>query len=434
VQVWTGTWDESVSNWTSGTIGHPIWIKGQGLTTIWHHIGHCNGYTSAPVNMSNKSYIRISNFNFDGTDGGATFYSLANGGAVKGLEILNNFFSHNGNDGINEACTPALTFNSKVIYLNNANSPANTNEGHIIDGNAFDTNKGYNILLNGITANLAPDGTTGAGIIIRNNTAKNLSPSAQIVLYSGLEFVHAGSGSHNIWVYGNETGPSASGGGLKFDATVTYSLVELNKFHDMGYGTGKNTVGIEYESDCHDNTIQFNQVYRMGLEGIRAGSYGTTNAARMKVIGNTIWDCPCGIVVANSSGSIFQDNIISLNTGIGNAISTTDHSVNNIFRNNIQWRNGAANVAYKNFPGSSLCTTTPNLTLAQWSAAMGDTGSIWADPKFVSVAAGSVNLNLQASSPAIRAGFAGNDMGALQSGTAPDTTPPSAPTGLIKIK
>jgi len=122
VMVSEGTYVESVYNWNSGAPGKPITVQATpGQSVIWRSQNQDKDSLNGAISIANQSHIRIEGFHFDGTAAKSTIRVRADdrdNHPVVGIEIVNNTFSNNCNNG------NAAQGQSRMIYLQNMENPS----------------------------------------------------------------------------------------------------------------------------------------------------------------------------------------------------------------------------------------------------------------------------------------------------------------------
>jgi hypothetical protein len=196
VIVKAGTYVESVYNWNSGAAGKPITVKSaSGESVFWQSSNQAKDSLNGAISIANQSFIRIEGFHFDSTVNKSTIRVRADDKAahpVVGIDILNNTFTNNGNNGT------SANGQSRMIYLQNlGNSPSHSGPNvNSVSGNRFDGNYGCDLWL------IGSNDTHIAG-----NTSVNLH-SSQSGADNGFSFIdrsiHLGGGSSRNLVEGND--------------------------------------------------------------------------------------------------------------------------------------------------------------------------------------------------------------------------------------
>lgn len=412
VIVGAGTYVESVVNWNSGVTGNPITVKANpGDNVIWRAPStNLNDYTG-PVSINNSSYIRIEGFRFEGSVTKSTIRVMGPVGAkdkgsnVLGIEIINNSFINNGNNGIDNGANP-----SRTIYLQSIGYGSSYSGGPVntISGNQFNSNYGSDIWL-----------LESSDTHISDNLSVNLKSSQS--LYSGNSFMtrsmHFGGGSNRNLVERNAISLMSkdayvtteyTASGLRLDAGSSNNIFQDNIVHDLDFANAGNSSGIYPESGCNNNLIQRNIVYNIGSQGLRDGSPNTNPAMGNNWINNVIFGCKGeGLRMSNAKNTIVKNNIFLNNNN--DQIYVTAQSVGNgghAFRNNNYFKTGTANIGYWNAP---VNPTPANLTLSQWNAASGEKNSLSVDPGFLNPP---TDFHLKSNSLVKGAGEGGVDMGA----------------------
>src|SRR5262245_33393473 len=150
VAIHAGTYTESVSSWpASGSQGNPIRIQPFGYTNDGCQTAGCgsgdivnwSGGGSRSISMNETSYIRIQGLRFvNSTNRYAIWLQNLNSktdAPMLGIEIFNNTFDSNGNDGTLESDIASTIVAGALGYDEGAVSPALT---HHWNGNTFTNN------------------------------------------------------------------------------------------------------------------------------------------------------------------------------------------------------------------------------------------------------------------------------------------------------
>jgi len=430
VIVKQGTYVETVGEWNSGAPGKPITVKANpGETVIWRSGSQDITSLSGAISIYYTSYIRIEGFTFDGSTPKSVIRVLGplvnrkdTHPVVVGIEIVNNIFSNNGNNGIG-----GNSF-SKIIYLQGIGNGSSYSGPpiNVISGNRFQNNYGCDILLqqsndtrisDNISVNLHGS-QAGAenfyqflarSIFLGVGAARNIVERNMISSMSKESYVTAGYAA----------------GGLRLDAGASNNVFQDNIIHDLDY-SGSGGSGIFNESGCDYNLFQRNIVYNISGKGIMDGSTETNAPVGSRWVNNTVVNCKGGgIALSNSKGTVIENNLFANNGGYQIFVSTK--SVTNgghVIRNNDYFWSTGSKIGVWN---GSNSYGSADLTFAQWVAASHDNNSVSIDPKFMNLPG---DLHLQAISPVRGVGTGGVDMGAYQAQLATLISTPKPPKGL----
>jgi hypothetical protein len=418
VIVKAGTYSETVLSWKSGVAGKPITVKANpGDNVVWRGRSRVLSSDTGAILIDNQSYIRIEGFKFDGTVNKSTIRVRGPVDAkdttpnVVGIEIVNNIFTNNGNDGT------AAGGQSKIVYLQgigkgSAYSGPTLNR---ISGNRFDGNYGAEIWM-----------LQSSDTLIADNLSQNLR-SSQTGVENGYTFmarsIHLGKGSNRNSVERNKISfmseesyvtTSYNAAGLRLDAGSSNNILQDNNIHDLDYISGDiSASGIFGESGCNYNTYQRNIIYNIGGEGMRDGSLNTNAPIGSRFLNNTVYNCKnSGLTLTNNKNSTVKNNLF-INNGLAQ-VYVSSKSVTNgghLFRNNDYFKAGTSQIAFWN--GTNAVSPPANKTLAEWVQVSGEQNCLTVDPKFVNPP---TDLHLTSSSPVRGAGEAGVDMGGYQDG------------------
>jgi serralysin len=377
VIVKAGTYVESVYNWNSGAAGKPITVKAaSGDSVIWQSSNQDKNSLNGAISIANQSFIRIEGFHFDSTVTKSTIRVRADDKAthpVVGIEILNNAFTNNGNNGT------SANGQSRMIYLQNIGNSSSYSGPNVnsVSGNRFDGNYGCDLWLIGSN-----------DTHIADNTSVNLH-SSQTGADNGFGFIarsiHLGGGSSRNLVEGNDISDMSKEGyavkyaaaGLRLDAGASNNILQNNVIHDLDFGEGgRGSSGIYNESGCDYNLFQDNVVYNIGGSGLRDGSAHTNAPVGSRWIHNTIYNTKVGLALVNSKSSLVENNRF-----IDNEISQiyiTDKSVafgGHVFRTNDYFNSATDKIANWNDTAGLIGWKPANLTLEQWLALTGEIGA-----------------------------------------------------------
>ena len=427
VIVGAGTYVESVGSWSSGSKGSPITVKANsGDTVIWRASStNLNDLTGA-ILINGRSYIRIEGFRFEGSVTKSTIRVLGPAGAkdqgsnIVGIEIVNNTFANNGNNGIENGGD-----NSKVIYLQSIGYGSSYSGGPVntVSGNQFNGNYGSDIwLLESTDTHIADN------VCVNQKGSLGKYQDNDFVA----RFIHLGGGSSRNIVERNAISSMSKdvyatpyrAAGLRLDAGSRNNIFQDNIIHDLDFACAGTSDGIYSESGCNNNVFRRNIIYNIGNEGIHDGSSMTNTAVGNSWINNVVFNTKGGgLLLSNSKNAVVKNNIFANNTRY--QVYVTSQSVANgghIFKNNNYFKPGNDNIGYWNGPTSPR--PTANLTLVQWNAASGESNSLSVDPGFVNP---SSDFHLKSNSLVRGAGESGVDMGAYPSSA---QSAVSTPTGL----
>jgi hypothetical protein len=451
VNVQAGSYTESVSVTSSGASGNPIRIQPNGYTNDGCRTPGCGsgeavtwsgGASNRALSIDNgNSHIRVQGFTFANTMTSPSAIdpvvihvqnpncsgdvSCKNTNPVVGIEILNNTFSSNGNDG---TVSQALSYQIGLYYL--GHPPSYTGPNVIeVAGNTFSNNFGYGIISGASSdVHIANNVMTSA-----SGSCNNFGFGCSGRLDAGLLTTYGACGpntcsppdrliieGNTVANVGNTTGES---NGIRLDSckNPTGIIIRRNTIHDLT-GSGER-YGIFPEAYCSFQSIDNNIIYNIGYVCLQIGSTPTGGPLSGVVEHNTLYQCGrSGIHINSSSGVTYRNNIVATNgdevIGVANVGSRV---VNNTFRNNLYWKAGATLIAHwtSDDPYPYFFS---NLTFSQWNSASGETGDKNADPLFVNPSAG--DFRLQSGSPAKGAATDGTDMGAIPA--PPSQLPPPA--------
>jgi hypothetical protein len=206
---------------------------------------------------------------------------------------------------------------------------------------------------------------------------------------------------YNIDTYGNPAyGNSRSAGGIYVDGG-TRIVIERNTVHHCNIGielasehAGKSTSHI---------TLRSNMIYNSHLGGILIGGYDTKRGSteNCKIYNNTLFqNGECEFMLQyDTRNNEFKNNILFVKPGSPFIYNSYTKNTGNVLNYNLYF--AAAGATKSEFEWKNQYYTG----FEKYRTATGnDKNSIFADPKFVSIKTGSINLHLQKSSPAIDAG------------------------------
>ena len=429
VLVQTGTYIESVISWHSGTSRNPITVKAQPRNrVIWRGRGSDPESLIGAIAIRNQSHIRIEGFIFDGTVARATvrvFNATGNKTAtpVEGIEIVNNTFLNNGNNGKENLKI------SRAIYLHVLGRDNRYTGGTVntVLGNRFQANYGCDIYLAGTSDTW-----------VAHNISTNLKSSKD--RWNQNWFL-----ARSIFVGNNESGYNSrrniieenvishivkdgyvdtvhEAEGIRLDVNADYNTFRHNVIHDLDYDIpwsyAVRSYGIYTESGCDHNTFSHNIIYNIGEGCMRSGSLWTTIGVGNQWLNNIGYNCrQAGFIVGHSQDGIFKNNIL-YNRGVAVQIYMFDVSIKaggNIFLNNNYYTPNNKNIAVWNAKQGKY-PAPAKISLETWQALSGDKGSLSIDPQFIDAPA---DFRLRPHSPVRRAGESGTAMGVYPDGSPP---------------
>jgi Right handed beta helix region len=444
VSVHTGTYNESVSTWpASGSSGNPIRIQPNGYTNDGCATPGCGsgdavtwaGGSSRTISINERSWIRIQGFTLaNSTNRYAVWLENLNGKSAApmlGIEILNNTFSGNGNNGATESDHAATIVAGALGYAEGASSPTVT---HHWSGNTFTNNYGFSFLL---------VGTSDTEIKNNVSTGQRGSFNASTGYYSsGLLNEYSGGSNNDRNVIDGNTYSNPSPGPTPYEASgircdssgaghLSTSYYKNNIIHDISQGVAdlssqQESYGMFFEAGCSNIVVQNNILYNIGSACLRIGSTSTGGPTGGTVEHNTLYSCGfAGLQIFASNGVTYRNNIISTyGAQVVGASNVPNQTLNNTFRNNLYWKPSSTSIAHWD-SGDPYPYYFSNLTLSQWNSKSGETGAKNQDPLFVNAP---TDFTLQAASPAKNAGDDGKDIGAYP--TSPPSSSPPAPTNV----
>jgi len=418
VIVRAGTYIESVTDWNNGGEGQPILVKvNPGDSVIWRGSDADPDSLTGAISIQRRSYIRVEGFIFDGTVARATIrvrgrdrkHDPQSGQGVMGIEIINNTFTNNGNDG-----TATDGAGSVVIYFQGTGGGPSYSgpPTNVISKNTFSGNFGADIHL------IAGTGDTR----IADNVSTRLrsSRTASSGNFFKARFVHVGGESKRNVIERNTVssiskdayateGRRYFASGIRLDAGARDNAFLDNMVHDIDFSGDGRSAGVYAESRCDNNLFQGNVVYNIGEVGMREGSLKTNAAVGNRWINNTVFNCKeTGLALVNSQDTVVINNLF-VNNGLSQ-VYVTEKSVSNgghAFKHNDYFKVGKGEIAAWN----GLDTQSPQAdkTLAEWSKVSGETTALSVDPQFVNPP---TDLHLRPVSPARAIGDQGLDLGA----------------------
>ena len=410
VYVAAGTYNESINVTVSGTSSAPITftgesgaiVSGTGLTPSTSQTqGLWNIGSATPAGVD-VSYITIQGFtieNYTTSNANACPAGIWISGASNGIQILNNTITNitttsekEGNAfGISAYGTETTAINGLVISGNTVYGLKTGNSETVnVDGNV--TN--FTITNNTIhdNDNIGIDAIGGEGV----------GPS-------GSDYARYGEISGNT-VY-NISAIDNAGEGNQYDAdgiycdTCAYVVIERNLVHNCD-------LNIEVASEHSGKysqyvTVRNNVVYNANSVGISIGGYASN-------VGGSQY-------VAIVNNTLFDDD--TQNTGSGE-LQVQYHATNNVFENNLVYATSQG-LFINNYTNSEANPVTADYNLYYSSVSSSSAQFIWdgasengfssyqsttgqeshsqyANPLFLSST--TLNLQVQASSPAINAG------------------------------
>ena len=410
VYVAAGTYNESINVTVSGTSSAPITftgesgaiVSGTGLTPSTSQTqGLWNIGSATPAGVD-VSYITIQGFtieNYTTSNANACPAGIWISGASNGIQILNNTITNitttsekEGNAfGISAYGTETTAINGLVISGNTVYGLKTGNSETVnVDGNV--TN--FTITNNTIhdNDNIGIDAIGGEGV----------GPS-------GYDYARYGEISGNT-VY-NISAIDNAGEGDQYDAdgiycdTCAYVVIERNLVHNCD-------LNIEVASEHSGKysqyvTVRDNVVYNANSVGISIGGYASN-------VGGSQY-----VTIANNT--LFEDD--TQNTGSGE-LQVQYYATNNVFENNLVYATSQG-LFINNYTNSEANPVTADYNLYYSSVSSSSAQFIWdgasengfssyqsttgqeshsqyANPLFLSST--TLNLQVQASSPAINAG------------------------------
>ena len=410
VYVAAGTYNESINVTVSGTSSAPITftgesgaiVSGTGLTPSTSQTqGLWNIGSATPAGVD-VSYITIQGFtieNYTTSNANACPAGIWVSGASNGIQILNNTITNitttsekNGNAfGIAAYGTEAAAINGLVISGNTVYGLKTGNSETVnVDGNVTNFTISNNIIHD--NDNIGIDAIGGEGV----------GPS-------GSDYARYGEISGNT-VY-NISAIDNAGEGDQYDAdgiycdTCAYVVIERNLVHNCD-------LNIEVASEHSGKysqyvTVRNNVVYNANSVGISIGGYASN-------VGGSQY-----VTIANNT--LFEDD--TQNTGSGE-LQVQYYATNNVFENNLVYATSQG-LFINNYTNSEANPVTADYNLYYSSVSSSSAQFIWdgasengfssyqsttgqeshsqyANPLFLSST--TLNLQVQASSPAINAG------------------------------
>ncbi len=353
---------------------------------------------------------------------------IGNGGAGRDHVIWDGFTTGPGNDVRIQRCTGCLVEN--VVIDKGGATPSVPGQGNY----------------DGIRVEESTDA------IIRNNTVRNVFTTdstggrgACIKLYD----------DRNTRVHNNEL--SNCDDGIYDKEGGTDNTYELNIIRDIArrafYFTGFQTPRCAAWSCAVRNNVIRNNVVVNARSGVNMDLDDPATMRNISVYNNTLYNVDRGIQLGTSLPEMrYYNNIITLRSP-----STDMNSVTLFFAGPSPPTDLVSNYQNLRAPapphaGFSIDFQPPE-SLAQWQSRGFDASSLTSDPQFVGPVTGTPlpeAFRLQSASPLRGAGRVGGtstgapvDIGAYATGTevigratgapAPDTTPPSVPTGLTAV-
>ena len=410
VYVEAGTYNESINVTVSGTSSAPITFTGEsgaivtgtGLTPSTSQTqGLWNIGSATPAGVD-VNYVTIQGFtieNYTTSNANACPAGIWVSGASNGIQILNNTITNitttsekNGNAfGIAAYGTEAAAINGLVISGNTVYGLKTGNSETVnVDGNVTNFTISNNIIHD--NDNIGIDAIGGEGV----------GPS-------GSDYARYGEISGNT-VY-NISAIDNAGEGDQYDAdgiycdTCAYVVIERNLVHNCD-------LNIEVASEHSGKysqyvTVRNNVVYNANSVGISIGGYASN-------VGGSQY-----VTIANNT--LFEDD--TQNTGSGE-LQVQYYATNNVFENNLVYATSQG-LFINNYTNSEANPVTADYNLYYSSVSSSGAQFIWdgasengfpsyqsktgqdshsqyANPLLQSTTA--LNLQVQASSPAIDAG------------------------------
>jgi hypothetical protein len=468
VNVMAGTYTESVTSWNNGSSGNPITVQpfgyngtfGSGDVVTWTGTGSSETNKIGAIEINDRNYIRIQGFMFKNTVGLSAVRVLNNflwdstGTArsshkIVGIEILNNTFTNNGNNGKANCSTTGASTAISLTGVGQESNPGMTL--NTIKGNVFSGNYGHDIILSSSNDVLIDDNTsTGLkGAQDVNNSSGYMARSIFYccegpydggILYPSNRNIIQNNKISNITRQSYMNSPLTCGqswleaAGIRQDANRTNvgNIIQDNTIHDMAWGAGAwsfENRGYGVFLEIGGNTIiRRNVVYNVSEAGLEDGTSARVNVGN-QWLNNTVYNFyAVGLLVGGAQNGIFRNNIVygpnaSAQVSFYNSGSECCRT-GNTFSNNLYYKTSGAAIGRWDAPSGSGFNAA-NLSLSQWNANSGETGDINADPLFVNAVA--ADFHLQSSSPAKGAGYGGVDIGAYPN-AAGTPTPTPTPT------
>jgi cysteine-rich repeat protein len=406
VEVENGTYNEKVTFSASGTVGLPITLQAKsGHSPIIDGTGISVAGLAGLVYIEDQSFIEISGFeirNFFGT-GPADFPAgIWLRGQSGNVEIRNNTVHSIENSGCGNCGAHGI-----AVY---GTSGAGSIHDLVIDGNVVrDCILGWSeaMVLNGnvedfvVSNNTVHDNNNiGIDMIGFENECSGCADG----LDRARDGLVVGNLVYNIDSQGNPAyGSDRSADGIYVDGG-TRITIERNIVHDVN-------IGIELASehqgkDTSEITVRNNFVYDCHTTGFAMGGYNTNRGSTEDcvVVNNTFYHNDSDatgsgemLIQYDTRNNILKNNILV--AGPQNVFISNDYSANtgNTVDSNIYFSSGGANSSEWSWKGNYYTG------YADWLANTGnDVGSQFTNPKLV--AAGTGDLHLQATSPALNSG------------------------------
>jgi parallel beta-helix repeat protein len=418
VIVHVGTYVETVTSWpASGASGNPIIIRANtGETVTWRGSGtDVSDVSTGAIYIIDRNYIRIQGFRFDSNVTAATVRVLHSATTNKttsptvGIEIVNNTFVNNGNNGSTAARM------SRQIYLQYIGREATYTGATLnrISGNTFTNNFGANI-----------DFDNSSDILVENNTSTGNKGSREpstgnqyqtnLIQYGGSNLARRLIIQNNT--FGNVIKDTYIGAavveasGIRCDVDPVDITIRNNVIHDLGneaaWDGTRHFFGVYIEWGCNTHLIYNNVIYNVNENGIRVGGNTADNKPTdgSQIYNNTLWNTGrAGIYLDRAKNTTVANNVFSGSTNAQVIVSPNSISNGgNTFSNNLWRKDGTSLFARWNFDPNVSGYQAGNLDLAGWVAASGETNAVSSDPLFTN--SSSRDFTLSSASPAKDAG------------------------------
>ncbi|MBK8267810.1 MAG: right-handed parallel beta-helix repeat-containing protein [Planctomycetes bacterium] len=254
----------------------------------------------------------------------------------------------------------------------------------------------------------------GGGIYVSNAPNATILNNTIRGNFAGRGSGIAAVGGKNLLIQGNTVEDNVSvgdhGGGMYIgveDAVITQNVIRGNEVgRELGYGWGG---GLIFFNSGNSAEISFNVVYENFAAAYGAGEFideGATANIHHELIYRNVSKAGCEAVsaIAVDGGATGGSNVtidhytiannVCENSTRGNGLQVEDRSVVTV-TNSIFWNNGGDDFATDG-------NATLNVTYTASQEAIGGTGNITADPRFVKPSAD--DFHLAANSPCIDAG------------------------------
>ena len=370
--------EKNISPAHSGTKDSMIVFKANPNTgaVILHHpdTSYSNSDNKGVFHLNQTSFIWIEGFRFSDFKYGKTSIQITKG---EGNVIVNNRFENLGNSEVAwDQVTPGV-----VIYVSRNN---------VVRNNYFNTIYG-----DGITVNA----NGSSGNLVRENTFKNFQGKERSWASAGALFsrsidIQDNSNGNNVFMA--NLGTNNLRNFIWLDRNGSRNVVLRNKSYDGGSF-------IFNESRCTTNVVQENICYNM-ITGFETARYNTGWTEGARWISNIAFNNKTGFFCHKSGRDEFRNNIAFNNSDYNIVITDTALTQGpRIFSNNL-W--------YTEDKTASMIYGSNGISISEWITRTGENGALSTNPLFVSTTKGAENFNLQQSSPCVKAGYNGVDMGA----------------------